>query len=76
MTQSKAKFFRAKSSGAIVFIHPCCVCGKPNAPFGCNVNLRGPAPRYAGDWFCDEKCKNKFEGEIKNYVPGEQLKLF
>jgi hypothetical protein len=55
---------RLKSSGAVVFKHPCWVCGLPFAPHGFGVRLlryikareKGEAgdPRDLGRWFCSK----------------------
>lgn len=52
--------FVADPRGAAHFIHPCAVCGDPNAAFGTNVRLRAAIaagdPRLAGVWLC-HRCE-------------------
>lgn len=77
------KAYKLKSSGAVVIIHPCCMCGKPDAPFGIDVKLRGYG-KSLGYWFCEMKgkCKDDFKKEFPDYDPPKpvspsvQLSLF
>ena len=53
---------------ALVFIHPCEVCGNPVAPFGTGVRLRSAIEARdatkAGRWFCREHWeKGEIDGE-------------
>lgn len=43
------RMVRRGPTGTTVFIHPCCVCGHPDAPFGTAVNLRD---ERLGTWHC------------------------
>lgn len=44
----KAPYFkRLAATGAEMFMHPCCVCGDENAPFGFGAELRKNKP---GRW--------------------------
>ena len=75
-----AKAFALKSSGAVVIIHPCCMCGKPDAPFGRGVILRG-FMKSLGYWFCGKKCEAEFDHQFtqelpKPVSPTHQLSLF
>lgn len=51
-----ARLGRIKSSGAVVFIHPCVVCGERNASFGTGVFLRKATAEHnkgkLGKWYC------------------------
>lgn len=38
-------------TGAVMFWHPCKVCGLVSAPFGVNVSI---AKGRFGDWYCAE----------------------
>ena len=78
-----AKVYALKSSGAVVIIHPCCMCGKKDAPFGLGVKLRGTYGRSLGYWFCEMegKCKQEFKKQFPDYdpkpvSPSIQLRLF
>ena len=42
---------RLAATGAEMFMHPCCICGKENAPFGFDVCIRKNEP---GRWYCAE----------------------
>lgn len=45
----RPRFARIRSSGAVVLIHPCSVCGRPQAPFGQGVDT---GKQKLGTWFC------------------------
>lgn len=53
-----ARLGRIRSNGAIVFIHPCVVCGSRAAPFGSGVNLLEAMAQHdkqkLGRWYCGE----------------------
>lgn len=77
-----AKAYALKSSGAIVIIHPCCMCGKSDASFGEGVKMRGH-DKSLGYWFCEMggKCKESFKKQFPDYSspkpssPSVQLRL-
>lgn len=78
-----AKAFALKSSGAVVIIHPCCMCGKKDASFGEGLKLRGNYERSLGYWFCemDGDCRKEFRRQFPDYdpkpiSPSVQLNLF
>lgn len=58
----RPRMMKLRSSGAIVFDHPCQSCGKPHAPFGRKVSL-WRAPKNLGEWFCDKKCEVDFDAK-------------
>lgn len=49
-----------KSSGASVFLHPCCDCGDPRAAWGEGVSLRDGR---LGRWRCWECWKRARQSE-------------
>lgn len=78
-----AKAFALKSSGAVVIIHPCCMCGEKHAPFGKGLKIRGLHNLSLGYWFCEMngECEQEFDKQfpdaIEKPIPQSvQLKLF
>ena len=78
-----AKAYALKSSGAVVIIHPCCMCGKKDASFGEGVQLRGIYGRSLGYWFCqmDGECEKEFDKQFPDAIEkpignSVQLSLF
>lgn len=47
----RPRLARIEGSGGTAFLHPCHVCGNPNAPFGERVSLLKGQP---GTWTCFE----------------------
>jgi hypothetical protein len=47
-----------RSKGSVAFVHPCCQCGNPVAPFGVDAYvlraIRAHNPKLAGRWYCAE----------------------
>lgn len=61
MTSSPASDLRprfVRSKGSVAFVHPCCICGNPIAPFGVDAfvlrAVRAHNPKLAGRWYCAE----------------------
>lgn len=78
-----AKAHALKSSGAIVIIHPCCMCGKKDAPFGKGLKIREAYGKSLGYWFCEMngKCEQEFDKQFPDAIekpisPSVQLNLF
>ncbi len=62
---------RLKSSGTEVFLHPCSVCGKPDAPFGFGVRL---LKGELGTWFCGPCRPAKTVAKREVFAPTAQPK--
>ena len=56
-----APYWHKLSTGGTVLIHPCSVCGMPNAGFGYGVSLKKDR---LGTWYCaDHRPNNTRKGK-------------
>jgi hypothetical protein len=52
----RPKLFRLHTN-QIVYVHPCCICAKPNAPFGYNSEKPVLGKWKNINWYCHKPCK-------------------